>query len=204
MTNLKIPIQDSEIEQLKVGDVVSISGVMVTARDTAHKYMVENFIDGESPDSEKEMLEELNNTLDGGVIYHCGPIVKKTGDNWEFVAAGPTTSIREEPYEHKVIKQFNVKGIIGKGGMGPLTLEACKKHKAVYLHAIGGAAALIAKSVKKVAGLYKEEFGLPEAFWKIEVENFKAVVTMDAHGNSLHDKVQSSSKAKLESLLKEN
>ncbi len=204
MTKLTIPIPDSEIEQLKTGDVVTISGIMVTARDTAHKYMVENFIDGKTPDSEQDMLKELTETLDGSVIYHCGPIVKKTGEQWEFVAAGPTTSIREEPYEYKVIEKFNVKGIIGKGGMGPLTLKACREHKAVYLHAIGGAAALIAKSVKKVVGLYKEEFGLPEAFWKIEVEDFKAVVTMDAQGNSLHDKVQSNSKAKLDLLLKGN
>ncbi len=201
MTKLKIPISNSEIDKLNVGDVVTVSGVMVTARDTAHKYMVENFIDGETPESEKPMLEELNRILDGGVIYHCGPIVKKIGNEWKFVAAGPTTSIREEPYEHKVIEKFNVKAVIGKGGMGPLTLKACRDHKAVYLHAIGGAAALIAKSVKKVAALYKEEFGLPEAFWEIIVEDFTAVVTMDAHGNSLHDKVQSKSKDNLDRLL---
>ncbi|MFQ6057532.1 MAG: FumA C-terminus/TtdB family hydratase beta subunit [Anaerolineae bacterium] len=201
MIKLTIPISDEEISALKVGDSVSLSGVMVTARDTAHKFMVEKFIRAKPPPEELDLYGELKAILDGGVIYHCGPVVRRVDGRWEFVAAGPTTSIREEVYEPQVIEHFNVKAVIGKGGMGPGTLKACQDFKAVYLHAIGGAASLIAQSVKEVLDVYKMEFGVPEAFWKIRVEDFPAVVTMDSHGNSLHAEIEARSRAVLEQLI---
>ena len=199
MTELNVPISDEQIMKLKVGDVVSLNGVILTARDQAHKYFIENFIDREViPEEEKELHRKLREILRGGVIYHCGPIVKKIDDRWQFVAGGPTTSIREEPYQDRVIEHFRLKAVIGKGGMGERTLAACQKHRAVYLHAIGGAASLMAQSVKDVEDVYKLEFGVPEAMWKIRVENFPATVTLDAHGNSLHQRIRDESRRILE------
>jgi fumarate hydratase class I len=164
--------------------------------------MVENFIRNPVPAEEAALYAELKRLLDGGVIYHCGPVVKKHGDgSWSFVAAGPTTSIREEVYEPEVIKHLNLKGVIGKGGMGPHTLKACQEHAAVYLHAIGGAASLIAQSVKEVVTVHKLEFGVPEAMWVIRVEDFPVVVTMDSHGASIHDQVEAQSQARLAELI---
>ncbi|NIR47359.1 fumarate hydrolyase [candidate division KSB1 bacterium] len=203
MIQLSIPISNEEISKLKVGDQVALSGIMFTARDAAHKFMIENFIQSEPPKEEEELFQILKKELDAGVIYHCGPVVRKSNGKWEFVAAGPTTSIREEPYEHQIIEHFNVKAVIGKGGMGPKTLAACQKHKAVYLHAVGGAAAVLAEAVKEVVDVYKMEFGVPEAFWKIRVEKFPAVVTMDSHGNSLHDKIETASKNELHTMIAE-
>jgi fumarate hydratase class I len=202
LIELEIPIAEEAITSLRVGDSVSLSGIIVTARDAAHKYMIENFIDREPPESERALYDELSRVLKGGVLYHCGPIVKKEGDLWRFIAAGPTTSIREEVYEDRVIEKFGVRGIIGKGGMGPRTLKACREFKAVYFHAIGGAASLIAKSVKEVEAVYKlREFGTPEAFWKIRVERFPVVVTMDSHGRSIHEEVETESRRVLEGLM---
>jgi fumarate hydratase subunit beta len=200
---LTIPVSDQDITALHVGDEVALTGVMTTARDAAHKFMVETYIRPTEPLAELELYEELRQILDGGAIYHCGPVVAKNPDgSWRFVAAGPTTSIREEVYEPDVIAHFNVKAVIGKGGMGPKTLAANREHKAVYLSAIGGAASLIASSVKEVVAVYKkDEFGVPEAFWVIRVEDFPAVVTMDAHGRSIHDEVEADSKSKLEQLV---
>jgi len=152
------------------------------------------------------MVEErpdfLNELLKDGVIYHCGPVVAKDGDRWRFVAAGPTTSIREEPYQGKVIETYGVRAVIGKGGMKDKTLAACREFGAVYLHAVGGCGTLIAQSVKEVTDVHKlEEFGTPEAFWVIRVEDFPAVVTMDSHGESLHEKIESGSKAQLDALM---
>ncbi len=185
MAVLKInfPITEEEIRKLKVGDEVLISGRMVTGRDAAHKWMVENH--------PKEVAEILNN----GCIYHCGPIVKqaKNGE-YSFVAAGPTTSIREEPYTPEVIRYYHVRGMIGKGGLAGGTLAACKEYGAVYLHAIGGLAAELGRCVKKVTDVYKlKEFGVPEAMWVLEVEDFPAVVTMDSHGKSLHTIIEKDS-----------
>ena len=186
MIKLKVPISEEEIRSLKTGDTVSLSGVIVTARDQAHKLMVE-----EKPEFIRETLKE-------SVIYHCGPVVKQDElGEWHFVSAGPTTSAREEPYQADVIGEYNVRGVIGKGGMGDKTAEGLKKHGAVYFHAVGGAGSLIANSVKKVQTVHKlEEFGTPEAFWVIEVEDFPVVVTMDSHGNSIHKEIlEKSSKA---------
>ena len=201
---LTTPISDEEIRALKAGDSVSLNGIIVTGRDAAHKYMIENFIrPNQIPASEQELHNELKSLLDGGIIYHCGPVVRHNDDgSWTFVAAGPTTSIREEPYQADVIKYFNLKGVIGKGGMGAKTLQACQEQTAVYFHAIGGAASLIAQSVKEVITVFKlEEMGVPECFWVIRVEDFPVVVTMDSHGGSQHSNIDVSSKAKLDALL---
>ncbi len=203
MPDLSLPISEEQIRSLHVGDTVSLTGIIYTARDAAHKYMVESFIQGETPAAEADMLAELEQGLQGGVIYHCGPVVRKDDQGkWHFVAAGPTTSIREEPYEYQVIERFGVKAVIGKGGMADKTLQACRDHGAVYLHAIGGAASLIARSVVEVVDLFKEDFGLPEAFWKIRVEDFQCVVTMDSHGGSLHKEVEALSQDNLQNILK--
>jgi len=182
MREIKLPASEEAMRELKVGDVIAITGVMMTARDAAHKYMVE------------QEAAEVAEVLRGGMIYHCGPVVKKEGDSYSFVAAGPTTSIREEPYQATVMKKYGVRGVIGKGGMEQKTLDACKELGAVYLSAVGGLATILAKSVKRVLTVHKlEEFGVPEAMWVIEVERFPAVVTMDSHGRSIHDEVLAAS-----------
>ena len=201
-TKLTIPISEEQIRSLHVGDTVLVDGVMFTGRDAAHKYMMETFIKGDCPASEREVYDVLKAGLKDGVIYHCGPVVKKTGDGrYEFVAAGPTTSIREEPYQADVIKHFGLRAVIGKGGMRGKTLAGCQEHGAVYLHAIGGAATLIGECCKEVLDVYKMDLGVPEAFWKIRVEDFPCVVTMDSHGGSLHAKVKAESEAKLQQIL---
>ncbi len=197
MIDLTTPIEESTIRELKVGDVVSLNGTVITARDAAHKYMVESWIENEALGEDAELEDTLSPLLDGGVIYHCGPVVRQDEDGkWHFVAAGPTTSAREEPYEHKVIGTMGVKAVIGKGGMGAKTLAACEEHGAVYLHAVGGAASLIAQRVEEVEDVYKTEFGLPEAFWRIRVKDFQCVVTMDSHGKSLHEEVLEESRGR--------
>ncbi len=203
MHRLTTPISDEEIRALHVGDTVYLNGIVVTGRDAAHKYMIEHFIRNEPTDPEDiALLEKLRGLLNGGVLYHCGPVVKKNEDgSWTFVAAGPTTSIREEVYEADVIRFFNLKGVIGKGGMGPNTLKACMEQPAVYFHAIGGAATLIAQSVKEVVDVFKLDFGVPEAMWVIRVEDFPVVVTMDSHGQSIHEKIQQESEERFKELL---
>jgi fumarate hydratase class I len=200
---LTIPISEEAVTALRMGDQVHLSGIVVTARDAAHKLMIEEFIRTPQVDELTDLYARLKELLAGGVIYHCGPVVSQDDQGcWHFVAAGPTTSIREEPYEADVIQHFGMRGVIGKGGMGPKTLQACQDHKAVYLHAIGGAASLIAHSVKEVVDVYqKDELGVPEAFWVIRVEDFPAVVTMDSHGNSLHAKVKERSAQVLKRLV---
>jgi len=190
MHNLNLPTDAEQLRRLKVGDEVTLSGKLVTARDEAHKYLVE-----EKPTEMKELLA-------GTFIYHCGPVMKKEGGRWRVLAAGPTTSIREEPYEATVIADYGIAGAIGKGGMGPKTLKALKDHSAVYLHAIGGLATILAESVTKVHGVYKlKEFGVPEAMWVFEVKDFPCIVTMDSHGGSLHVEIENTSKEHLERLL---
>jgi fumarate hydratase subunit beta len=183
MIKLQLPISEADIRKLKIGDEVQVSGLMVTARDAAHKYIHENW-----PDWLKPIMEN-------SMIYHCGPVVKKNKDgSWSFVAAGPTTSIREEPYEASVMEYYKVRAVIGKGGMGQKTLDGLAKSGGVYLHAIGGLAASLAKAVVKVHDVYMlDELGVPEAFWHIEVKDFPAVVTMDSHGGSLHTRIKAQS-----------
>lgn len=198
-----VPISEEAISALHVGDQVRLSGVIVTARDAAHKLMIEKFIQAPQIVEHADLYARLKELLAGGVIYHCGPVVSQDDQGrWHFVAAGPTTSIREEPYEAEVIQHFGLRAVIGKGGMGPKTLKACHDHKAAYLHAIGGAASLIANSVQEVVDVYqKDELGVPEAFWVIRVEDFPAVVTMDSHGNSLHAEIKERSTAIFQTLV---
>ena len=200
---LEVPIVEEMIDALHVGDQVHLTGVIVTARDAAHKLMIEKFIRVPRVSELDDLYARLKDLLAGGVIYHCGPVVSQDDKGrWHFVAAGPTTSIREEPYEADVIGHFGVRAVIGKGGMGSETLKACQHHKAVYLHAIGGAASLIANSVQEVVDVYqRDELGIPEAFWVIRVEDFPAVVTMDSHGDSLHAEVKERSTAVLQTLI---
>jgi fumarate hydratase subunit beta len=201
---LKFPISDEEIRSLHVGDTVLLSGVMITGRDAVHKWLADYFIKQIKTPTEDDLkvYDAIKPILSGGAIYHCGPVVGGLATKeYRFVAAGPTTSIREEPYQGDVMRHFKMKGVIGKGGMAAKTLKACQEVPGVYFHAIGGAASLIAESVQKVLGVYKYEFGVPEAIWVIDVKDFPAVVTMDSHGQSLHDVVRAASKAKLEALL---
>ena len=181
--NLSSPISEEAVRKFKVGDQVLISGVVFTGRDAVHKYLHEG---GTLPDG-------VN--LDGGILYHCGPVVlKDDSGEWQVTAAGPTTSIREEPYQGDIIKQFGIRGVIGKGGMADKTLAACQEHGAVYLHAIGGAAQVLAECITQVRNVHMlEEFGSPEAIWEFEVRDFPAVVTMDSHGGSLHKVIQAQS-----------
>ena len=203
MIELNLPLNEEQARELKAGDHVRVNGVIVTARDRAHKYMVESFVEVHEPSAEEvEMGRLLEELLGGGMIYHCGPVVAKDDDGWRFVAAGPTTSTREEPYQAAVVERFNVRAVIGKGGMGAQTLAGLARTGAVYLHAVGGAATLIARTVKRVEEVHKlDEFGSPEAFWVIRVEGFPAVVTMDSHGNSLHSKVELRSAQILDQLV---
>jgi len=204
MKVINIPISDDLIKELKVGDPVALSGVMVTGRDTVHKWLIETFIKKTRPPQgdDLQVYKALQPLLKRGIIYHCGPVVSGIDTKqYKFVAAGPTTSTREEPYQAVVMKHFNLKGVIGKGGMGQKTLKGCQEGPFVYFHAIGGAATSIAQSVKKVLGVYKLDFGVPEALWVIEVKEFPVVVTMDAHGSSLHAEVEAASGKVLADLL---
>ncbi|WP_436663733.1 fumarate hydratase [Alicyclobacillus acidoterrestris] len=184
---LQAPISEEQIRSLKVGDVVLIKGEMHTGRDEIHKYL---------------MKHDAPVNLNGGIIYHCGPVMLQDDDGtWHVKAAGPTTSSREEPYQADIIEKFGIRAVIGKGGMGQKTSDGLKKSGAVYLNAIGGAAQFYANCVKAVKGVdLIEEFGVPEAMWHLEVEGFPAIVTMDAHGNSLHKEVAEDSMVKLEDL----
>jgi fumarate hydratase class I len=138
--------------------------------------------------------------MNGSVLYHCGPVMLKEGESWTVKAAGPTTSSREEPYQADVIKNYGVRAVIGKGGMGKKTLAALQEHGAVYLNAIGGAAQYYARNVKSVEDVHLMEFGIPEAMWHLKVEGFPAIVTMDAHGNSLHADVEKATAANLSAI----
>ena len=185
---LETPLSEENVRALKVGDVVLINGPMVTGRDAAHHYL---------------MHHEAPCDLAGAILYHCGPVMLKEGTppniRWRISAAGPTTSIREEPYEAEVIKRFGIRAVMGKGGMGKKTLAALQEHGAVYLHAIGGAAQFYARCLPKVHGVYLlEELGVPEAMWVFEASDFPAIVTMDSHGNSLHANVAAATGAELE------
>lgn len=178
---LGAPFTEEKIRQLKVGDMVEITGRIFTARDAVHQCLHSGKYP--MPVSWKDQI-----------IYHCGPVVVKEGGKWAVKAAGPTTSAREEPYEYDVIKNFGVRGVIGKGGMGEKTLKACQEFGCVYFHAIGGAAQVLARRIKNVGGVYLyDDVGSPEAIWDFEVEGFPVVVTMDSHGGSLHKDVRARS-----------
>lgn len=204
MREIKIPISDETIRALQVGDPLMLTGILLTGRDTVHKWMIDTFIRKTRPPQgdDLQVYEAIQPLLKGSLIYHCGPVVSGLDTKqYRFVAAGPTTSIREEPYQAEVMQHFGLKGVIGKGGMGPKTLQGCQITPAVYLHAIGGAASYIAQSVTRVLGVYKLDFGVPEAIWVIEVKDFPVVVTMDAHGQSLHSVIEERSSRVLQDLL---
>ncbi len=186
VVRLSTPLTEQDVRGLKAGDVVLLSGVINTARDAVHKHL----FDGGD-------LEHLH----GAVIYHCGPVVIQDGDEYRVVAAGPTTSIREEPYQADLIERFGIKAVMGKGGMGDKTRQACAEHGCVYLHGIGGAAQVYAQCVEKVLGVSLEQFGSPEAVWALQVRDLPAVVTIDAHGRSLHQEVSEHSKELLAAIL---
>lgn len=182
---LKTPVTEEQTRALKVGDVVVITGEMYTGRDAVHAHLMKN-----PPPVD----------MRGSVLYHCGPVMLKQGEKWTVKAAGPTTSAREEPYQADVIKNYGVRVVIGKGGMGKKTLAALKEHGAVYLNGIGGAAQYYARAVDEVLGVNLLDFGIPEAMWHLRVHDFVAIVTMDSHGNSLHANVETETGAQLETL----
>lgn len=182
---LRAPLTEEQVRALKVGDVVLISGEMFTGRDAVHAHLMKN-------------VPPVD--LHGAVLYHCGPVMLKQGDSWVVKAAGPTTSAREEPYQADILKNYGVRAVIGKGGMGKKTLAALQEHGAVYLNAIGGAAQYYARLIDKVLGVHLMEFGIPEAMWHLQVHDFVAIVTMDAHGNSLHADVEKETGARLAEL----
>tara|TARA_B100001123_G_C15331576_1_gene1031389 strand:+ start:2274 stop:3794 length:1521 start_codon:yes stop_codon:yes gene_type:complete len=179
---LRTPLTKEQVLDLKVGDVVLVSGRVYTGRDAVHAHLMNN---------------DAPVDLGGSVIYHCGPVVMKEGDGWKITAAGPTTSIREEPYQAEIIRKFGVRAVIGKGGMGGQTLSGLQESGAVYLNAIGGAAQFYARTIERVEGVSLMEFGTPEAMWHLTVKDFPAIVTMDAHGNSLHKDIEQTSAKEL-------
>ena len=179
---LRTPLTEEQVRALKVGDVVLISGRINTGRDAVHAHL---------------MKYDPPVDLRDSVLYHCGPVVAKEGDGWRVTAAGPTTSIREEPYQADIIRRYGVRAVIGKGGMGAKTLEALKDAGAVYLNAIGGAAQFYARTIDRVEAVSLLEFGTPEAMWHLHLTEFPAIVTMDAHGNSLHKDIEQASAKEL-------
>ncbi len=182
---LTTPLDEAAVRSLKVGDVVLLSGRVYTGRDAVHHHLVSH-----APPVD----------LGGSVIYHCGPVVVQEGDTWRVTAAGPTTSIREEPYQGDIIRKYGVRAVMGKGGMGAKTLAALEEAGAVYLNAIGGAAQFYARCIDRVEDVSLLEFGTPEAMWHLQLKDFPAIVTMDAHGHSLHRSVEVESGDQLENL----
>ncbi|HXH07733.1 MAG TPA: FumA C-terminus/TtdB family hydratase beta subunit [Vicinamibacterales bacterium] len=181
------PLGEADVRRLRVGDVVLVTGRVYTGRDAVHAWLV----DHEPPVD-----------LRGQILYHCGPVVAKEGDGWRVTAAGPTTSRREEPYQADILRRWGVRAVIGKGGMGTRTLEALRETGAVYLNAIGGAAQFYARAVEAVEGVSLLEFGTPEAMWHLRVRDLPAIVTMDAHGHSLHEQIEAESARNLARLAR--
>jgi fumarate hydratase subunit beta len=179
---LKTPISEEEVRKLKMNDVLYVTGTIVTARDQAHKRALEYYKSG----------KELPVKLEGLAVFHCGPIVRKEGDKWVAVAAGPTTSTRMDQFEDEFIKAFKVRVVIGKGGMGKRTADAMQKHGAVYGAFTGGAGVLAAKAIKNVKTVeWLQDLGMPEALWVFEVEDFGPLsIAIDSHGNNLYDDVK--------------
>ncbi|PVX25273.1 MAG: fumarate hydratase [Candidatus Bathyarchaeum sp.] len=178
---LTTPISEKDVKKLAVNDTIYLTGTIVTARDSAHRRALNMYKQG----------KPLPINLDGLAVFHCGPIVKKEAGNWTVVAAGPTTSTRMELFQDEFIKNFKVRVVVGKGGMGKKTVNAMKQYGAVYGALTGGAAVLAAKAIKQVKGVEWSDLGMPEAMWILEVEGFGPLtVAIDAHGNNLFEKVQ--------------
>lgn len=184
---LVTPIEESVARSLRAGDVFYLRGLLVTARDEAHKKMLERG----SPIP-----------LEGLAIFHCGPVVRRKGEGWEVVAAGPTTSARMELFEADFLRRFRPRVIVGKGGMGEKTLQALSEVGAVYAHFTGGAGVLAAQAIKRVQEVHwLEELGIPEAVWVFEVENFgPLVVAMDSHGRSLYKELSAAVQKNMEAI----
>lgn len=181
---LNLPLRKEDILSLKIGDIVLINGRIVTGRDKLHKFLF----------NKRPTKKQIPFNLEGTILYHCGPIIEKTTKGYSLIACGPTTSMRLEMYEYEIISKYGLRGIMGKGGMGIKTLNAMKEKGCVYLHTIGGAAVYLAERVKRVVDVWKlEEFGMAEAMWIFDVQEFPAIVTMDAHGGSLHDVIKNNS-----------
>jgi tartrate/fumarate subfamily iron-sulfur-dependent hydro-lyase beta chain len=189
---INLPMTREDVLSLKVGDMVLINGRMITGRDKLHKFLF----------NEKPPKEQIPFDLEGTILYHCGPIVKNTPRGFVFVAGGPTTSMRVEMYEDRIISQYGIRGVMGKGGMGSRTLIAMKENGCVYLNTIGGAAVYLADKVKGVVGVWKlEELGMTEAMWILDVKDFPAIVTMDAYGKSLHTQIDKNSYREFKKLI---
>ena len=185
---LQTPLTPEAVSALTAGDSVRLSGTLFTARDAAHKYLASG--------------QPAPCDLTGAVIYHCGPVIIRQDGQYRVTAAGPTTSMREEPYMAEIIRRHHLRAVIGKGGMGPATLTALRECGCVYLHAVGGAAQVLGRAVRAIRNSYfEEQFGPPEAIWELEVADFPALVTMDAHGRSLHESVEALSAERLWDLL---
>ncbi|MBM4136189.1 MAG: fumarate hydrolyase [Nitrospira sp.] len=190
---ITLPLTKDDVMKLHVGDMVLINGLLVTGRDKVHKFLFH----------ERLKAEQIPFNLKGMILYHCGPIIRKTEKGFKLIAGGPTTSMRVEIYEHQIISEYGLLGVMGKGGMGKKTIDALKKNSCVYLHTIGGAAVYLADRVKRVVDVWKlKEFGMAEAMWLFDVADFPAVVTMDAYGESLHEEIEKRSYSKFKRLIK--
>jgi len=190
--HLKTPLSAEDVAKLRVGDTLYISGVVVAARDSAHKRMLEYI----------ERGEKLPVDLRGGVIYHVGPVVRRTERGWEVISAGPTTSARMEAFEADVIEKLGVKLVVGKGGMGRRTAEAMKKHVAAYAIFTGGAGVLAAKAIKRVVDVYWLDLGMAEAMWVFEVENFGPLTVMiDPTGRNYYDELREEARGRIPEIL---
>lgn len=179
---INTPISKEKIEKLKIGDTLYLTGDIILMRDEAHKRALEYFNEG----------IKLPFDIENLALFHCGPIVKEENGNYQVISAGPTTSMRMEPFEADMIKNYHIRVIIGKGGMGKDTIEAMKKEKAIFTAFTGGAGVLLpANSIKKVKGAYWLDLGTPEAFWVFKVENFGPLtVAIDSNGNSLYTELE--------------
>ena len=182
------PISKEDVQKLKIGDVIYVSGTVFTARDEAHERALELAKKG----------EKMPIDFEGLAVYHCGPVVRQVGDDWEIIAAGPTTSTRLDMYEDEFIKEFKVNVVIGKGGMGARTAKAMKELKAVYTAFVGGAAVVAAKGIKRVKEVHWLDLGTPECLWVLEVDKFgPLIVGIDTNGDSLFQNVADEAKANL-------
>jgi fumarate hydratase class I len=189
---INLPLTKEDVLSLHTGDIVLINGLIVTGRDKLHKFLF----------NKKPSKKQIPFNLKGTILYHCGPIIKKTAKGFELIAGGPTTSMRIEMYEHRIISEYGIRGVMGKGGMGRQTLNALKENGCVYLHTIGGAGVYLADRVKRVVDVWKlEEFGNTEAMWVFDVKEFPAIVTMDAHSRSLHEEIEKKSYREFKRLI---
>jgi fumarate hydratase subunit beta len=189
---LRTPIAAEDAARLRIGDVIYVSGLVVTARDLAHKRLVEYLRRGERPPVD----------LNGGVVYHAGPVVRRAGDGWEVVSAGPTTSARMEPFEAEVIRKLGVKLVVGKGGMGRRTAKALRECGAAYAVFTGGAGVLAAAAVRRVVSVHWLDLGIADAMWVLDVESFGPLtVVIDSTGSNYLEEVRERAARKVPRVL---